>query len=60
MDITDLSNKIENGEEPPKIIKINSKYYEYLGNIKNIYRYKEIKEKTKSEKIISITRVSKC
>lgn len=47
MKVIDLLNKIANGENPPKTIKINDKYYEYSGNAKNIYSYKGMDKKNK-------------
>ena len=47
MKVIDLLNKIANGENPPKKIKINDNYYEYSGNAKNIYSYKEMDKKNK-------------
>lgn len=42
MKVIDLLNKIANGEEVPKKIKVGGYYYEFFERIKNIYDYKQI------------------
>ena len=42
MKVIDLLNKIANGEEAPRKIKVGGYCYEFFERIKNIYDYKQI------------------